>query len=165
MGKSREQQFQAVLEEFGPMLERIAGTYEFDPELRRDLVQDIALALWQGLDAFEKRASLRTYIARIAHNRCVSHVAREAKTPQPSEIDANLPSQRANPEERVSRARERARLTAAVRGLPLSLRQVAALALEGFEPREIAETLGISANNASVRLNRARVAIRKRLSP
>jgi RNA polymerase sigma-70 factor (ECF subfamily) len=51
----------------------------------------------------------------------------------------------------------------AVRSLPLALRQTVTLALEGFSQQEIAETLGISANNAGVRLNRARNALKTML--
>jgi RNA polymerase sigma-70 factor, ECF subfamily len=52
----------------------------------------------------------------------------------------------------------------AIRALPLTLSQPAMLHLEGFTAREIAEILGITENNAAVRLTRARHALRKTLS-
>src|SRR6478736_7015888 len=37
-----------------------------------DALQDTLLAAWQGLDGFEGRASLRTWLYRIATNRCLN---------------------------------------------------------------------------------------------
>src|ERR671917_1637558 len=37
-----------------------------------DLLQDTLLAAWQGLGAFEGRASIRTWLYRIATNRCLN---------------------------------------------------------------------------------------------
>jgi RNA polymerase sigma-70 factor (ECF subfamily) len=64
------------------------------------------------------------------------------------------------PEELAIRHDERERLTVAVRGLPLALREVAVLLLEGFTPAEIAATLGISPNAVAIRATRARDALR-----
>jgi RNA polymerase sigma-70 factor (ECF subfamily) len=51
----------------------------------------------------------------------------------------------------------------AVRDLPLPLRQVAVLTLEGLAPQDIAAVLGITANAVAIRLSRAREALRSRL--
>ena len=55
------------------------------------------------------------------------------------------------------------RLLAAVRRLPLPLRQVTIQTLEGFTPAEIAEVLGVNANTVSIRLTRAKAALRKEM--
>src|SRR5918996_4389179 len=47
---------------------RILGSVQ-DSE---DLVQETLLAAWRGLDGFEGRASLRTWLYRIATNRCLN---------------------------------------------------------------------------------------------
>lgn len=52
-----------------------------------------------------------------------------------------------------------------MRALPLSLRQPALLTLEGFSPAEIAEMLGLNANVVSIRLTRAKAALRKAMNP
>lgn len=152
------------------MLARIVSTYEADPARREELLQEVALAVWRSLDGFEGRASLRTFLARIAHNRCVSHVARERRRIDGSgapidAADAADDSTLRQPLPLVQAEQTYARLVAAVAALPLGPRQVISLALEGFEQAEIAETLGISVNNVAVRLHRARRALRAVLTP
>ena len=51
------------------------------------------------------------------------------------------------------------------RALPLSLRQPALLTLEGFAPAEIADMLGLNPNAVSIRLTRAKAALREALNP
>ncbi|MEO0423880.1 MAG: RNA polymerase sigma factor [Pseudomonadota bacterium] len=156
-----------VLREHGPMLARIAATYEADPMRREELVQEIVLAIWRSLQRFEGRSSVRTFIARIAHNRGVSHVGREVRRPQTFDHDEGVAHAVAGPSldpaQQVHAEQTYDRLVAAVARLPLGPRQVISLALEGFDNGEIADALGISVNNVGVRLNRARRVLREEL--
>jgi RNA polymerase sigma-70 factor (ECF subfamily) len=65
---SREDLYEEAVSTHGPALDRLARAYEADPETRRDLLQEIHLALWRSLDSFQSRCSLRTWIYRVAHN-------------------------------------------------------------------------------------------------
>ena len=58
-------------------LERLARAYEADAEVRRDLLQDIHMALWRSFEGFDGRCSLRTWVYRVAHNTAASHVIRQ----------------------------------------------------------------------------------------
>jgi RNA polymerase sigma-70 factor (TIGR02960 family) len=66
--------FAELTETFRPELQlhcyRIVGSVQ-DAE---DLVQETLLAAWRGLGGFEKRASIRTWLYRIATNRCLNHL-------------------------------------------------------------------------------------------
>src|SRR5437867_527387 len=64
---------------FGPALERLARGYESDPDKRRDLLQEIHVALWRSFKSFDNRCSLRTWVYRVAHNRGVSHIRRSVR--------------------------------------------------------------------------------------
>ena len=55
------------------------------------------------------------------------------------------------------------RLQAAVQALPIGLRQVVVLTLEGLSNAEVADIVGISENNVAVRLTRARAALSRSL--
>lgn len=145
------------------MLSRIVASYEADPALQQELMQEVSVALWQALRRFRGEGSLKAYAARVAQNRCISHVAKAAKAPRQAVLDESLADEGGNPEEDVEKSQQREVLLAAVRGLPLPLRQVTTLALEGFSHREIADALDISENNAMVRFSRAKTALREEL--
>lgn len=160
MSKAR---FQELIGAHGAMIRRIARSYEANHARSEELVQEIYLAIWQALERFRGESSERTFLARIAHNRSISHVAREAKGPRTLELDADLRLASASPEELVAQADLRAKLEKAVLGLPLNLKSVVTLALEGFSPEEVADVLGISVSAASVRLHRGKEMLRDRL--
>ena len=61
---------------------RMLGSFQ-DAE---DALQDTLLAAWQGLDGFERRASIRTWLYRIATNRCLNAL-RAAKRRPAKEFD------------------------------------------------------------------------------
>jgi len=155
--------FETALATHEGLIRRIAASYEADGARAEDLAQEIALALWRALPRFRAESSLRTFVARIAHNRAVAHVVRAMRNPRLAELDETARGEDAGPEEEAMTSSERRRLLGAVRRLPLGHRQVVTLFLEGFSMGEIAETLGLSENNAAVRMNRARVRLRELL--
>ena len=68
-----------------------------------------------------------------------------------------------DPEHALSQQQRHERLRHAVQSLPISMRQVVVLALEGLTHSEIAQILGITDNNVAVRLTRARAELAHRL--
>ena len=70
--------FRALTEPFRRELQmhcyRMLGSLQ-DAE---DAVQDTLLAAWQGLGGFEQRASIRTWLYRIATNRCLAALGQPA---------------------------------------------------------------------------------------
>lgn len=152
--------FEQVAREHDAMIKRIASTHEMAPHLAEELVQDIYLAIWKALPSFRKDASLRTFVARIATNRAVTHVVRALKRPPSSDLSDDLPASEPSPEARAIAQDRKTRLLAAVRRLPLSYRETVLLALEGLTPGEIADVLGISANAVAIRLSRGKDLLR-----
>jgi RNA polymerase sigma-70 factor (ECF subfamily) len=67
------------------------------------------------------------------------------------------------PEVRAEGRQQVERLFASIRTLPVPLRQVLTLALEGMSHAEVGVCLGITPENAAVRLSRARAALRARM--
>ena len=157
----REQRFLTLLKANLPALGRLAGSYAGSTGERDDLLQEIALALWQALPRFRGECSERTFLFRIAHNRCINHIARRRpmESLQAMELD---PADDARPVEMsLGQAQDSARLLQAVQRLPLIQRQVIVLALEDMDYQEIASVLGISETNVGVRLNRARTTLKR----
>ena len=155
--------FERIVAEHGPLISRIAMSYEADPALREDLTQQIFLAVWQALPSFRADASLKTFIARIAQNRAISFVARQVRLPPTAEMPELIESDDPDPEQSAIDASERRMLLDATRRLPLPQREVIILVLEGFSYAEIADMLDIAPNALALRLSRAKSALKKML--
>ncbi len=158
MGK--REKFERLVREHGRMISRICASYESNRELARDLVQDVLLALWRALPTYRGESSLKTFVARIAQFRAISHASRHSKLPPLEEIKESVHDPQALPEAQAIAADERNRLLAAVRRLPLTYREPAVLTLEDFTPAEIAAVIGITPELVAVRLSRARTLLR-----
>jgi len=136
---------------YGSALGRLARGYEVDGERRRDLLQDIHMALWQSLDRFDGRCSLRTWTYRVAHNLAISKVVRR-RTRMPTLVgvdELELRAESGDREDQLDRARASARLLAVIHELKPLDRQVMLLYLEDLEALEIAEVTGMSAVNVA----------------
>jgi RNA polymerase sigma factor (sigma-70 family) len=157
----REQRFLALLNANLGALGRLASSYAGSTGERDDLMQEIALALWQALPRFRGDCSERTFLFRIAHNHCINHIVRRRPVDSLQALELD-PVDGARPiDVELGAAQESERLLKAVRGLPLIQRQVVVLALEDMDYAGIAAVLGISETNVGVRLNRARASLRK----
>jgi len=151
-----EERFRHLLDAHGAALGRLAGSYTRSASDRDDLLQDIAMALWQALPRFRGDCSERTFLFRIAHNRCLARVStrRAAIALEDEQMDVADP--RPNAEEQLSQDQQGERLVSAIRRLPVIYREAITLMLEGLAYKEIAQVLGIGESNVGVRLNRAR---------
>lgn len=154
---------QRLLREYAPLCQRLASSHEADPELARDLAQDILVAVWRAWPAFRGQCSERTYVARIAQYRIATHVGRAVRGPPLAPLSDDLVAHSPTPEDSAIHTDQREKLAARVRALPIALREVAVLLLEGFTPAEIADTLGISVNAVAIRGTRARAELRAAL--
>jgi RNA polymerase sigma-70 factor (ECF subfamily) len=159
--QTRERRFLALLNANLGALRRLSSSYAGSTGERDDLLQEIALALWQALPRFRGESSERTFLFRIAHNHCINHIVRRKPVESLQQLELD-PEDGAHPiEMALSSAQESVRLVDAVRRLPLIQREVVVLALEDMDYAEIAAVLGISETNVGVRLNRARASLRK----
>jgi len=151
-----EERFQALLDSNGGALVRLAASYTRSTSDRDDLLQEIAMALWQALPRFRGECSERTFLFRIAHNRCLAHLSRRRPLVALEEEESRLEDPRPPADLQLSEAQRGEQLVRAVHRLPLIYRQVITLTLEGLSYRDVAQVLGISESNVGVRLNRAR---------
>ena len=156
-----------------------------------DALQDGLLRSWRGLDRFEGRSSLRSWLYRIATNSCLRMIERRPKRVLPTDygpaadahsppgealvestwieplpdVVAGIPDGRAGPEARYEQ-RESVELAfvAALQHLPARQRAVLILRdVLGFAPAEIAAALDTSAAALSSALQRAHRTIDERL--
>jgi RNA polymerase sigma-70 factor (ECF subfamily) len=142
------------------MIYRIALSYEADPSLRTELVQDILLAIWVALAKFRGEASVKTFAASIAQKRCISHVTKRAREPRQVELSSDLPSAAALPDEVAVRNDQKRQLIESIQKLPIPQREAIVLCLEGFSFGEMATILGISPNAVMLRCQRAKATLK-----
>lgn len=141
-----------------------------------DVMQEVLVAAWRGLPAFEGRAALRTWLYRIATNRCLNAI-RDGRRRIPTEPVAPFeppePSRRADvpwlqpypetPETRVAR-RESVELAFIVGLQRLPPRQAATLVLRDvldYSAAEVAELLGTTEKAIKGTLQRARATLNR----
>jgi RNA polymerase sigma-70 factor, ECF subfamily len=159
-GERRTEQEYRYLEAtamFGAALERLARAYERDADKRRDLLQDIHIALWRSLARFDGRCSLRTWVYRVAHNTATSKTLRpRTNAPTLVAIDDTLDTlaESAAEEQRLDRTRAIERLHDLIGRLKPLDRQVMLLYLEQLDSASIAEITGLSTANVSTRVHR-----------
>jgi RNA polymerase sigma-70 factor (ECF subfamily) len=141
-----------------------------------DLVQETLLAAWRGLDGFEGRASLRTWLYRIATNRCLNALRdrgrRVPELPAPPEgaPAPPEPTRRLEPVwlepypdtllEVAQREAIGLAFVTALQRLPPHQRAVLVLRdVLGFRAAEVAEILEVSEPSVTSALHRARTAL------
>jgi RNA polymerase sigma-70 factor (TIGR02960 family) len=166
---------------------RMLGSFQ-DAE---DVLQDTMLAAWQGLDGFEGRASLRTWLYRIATNRCLNALrsasrrpAREwdisaIEPPEPTGVSeivwlepypdtlregaVNVPL---GPEARYEQTEAISlAFVTALQFLPARQRAVLILReVLGYRANEVAEMLDSTVESVNSALKRARAGVQQRLA-
>ena len=151
--------FDEVTRDHVGLVTRIALSYEADAALRHELVQDILLAIWVALQNFRGDASLRTFVASIAQKRSISHVTRRTREPKQVELAEDLASAAKTPDEIAMENDQKKKLVQSIQLLPLPQREAIVLCLEGFSYGEVGQILGISANAATLRCQRAKTAL------
>src|SRR5688572_32110744 len=69
--------YERAVADYGNALKRLTRAYEADADRRRDVLQEIHLAVWQSLARFDGRCALGTWVYRVAHNTATSKCLRD----------------------------------------------------------------------------------------
>jgi RNA polymerase sigma-70 factor (ECF subfamily) len=162
--KARDNRYAEVAAEYGAALERLARGYERDSDKRRDLLQEIHIALWRSLARFDGRCSVRTWVYRVAHNVATSRVIR-AKQHAPifvatENIEAMPDS--VDGDDLLDRRQALNRLYELIQRLRPIDRQVMLLYLEEVDAATIADVTGLSAANVATKIHRIKQVLRQR---
>jgi RNA polymerase sigma-70 factor, ECF subfamily len=178
-----EAAFMELIRELNPSLLRVARMFVPTSALAEDVVQETWLAVLNGIDRFEGRSSLKTWIFRILTNTAKTRGERERRSVPFSTLDpeeggfepaversrftgtghwAVLP--RAWPEDRLLANETRSMIERAIERLPPSQRTVITLRdVEGWTADEVRNALELSETNQRVLLHRARAKVRSAL--
>lgn len=178
--------FELMVDRYGAAMLRVARTYVATAEAAEDVVQETWLGVVRGIDRFEGRSSVKTWIFRVLANRARTRGSRDARSvPFSSLSEGEHPESAVErgrfaidgrwaghwvvppgplPEESVLGRELRASLDGVIDLLPPRQRAVLVLRdVEGLSAAEACEVLGLSDANQRVLLHRARCRVRSHL--
>jgi RNA polymerase sigma-70 factor (ECF subfamily) len=164
---TQDQLYAGAAAEFGAALARLASAYERDPDRQRDLLQDIHFALWRSFETYEARASVRTWVYRVAHNAAANHILRDKRARTARWVDLNHVADAPDPTAGADRFEETdllARLMALVRTLKPPDRQVMLLYLDDLDGTEIGEITGLSPGAVATKIHRIKAVLAQRFN-
>jgi RNA polymerase sigma-70 factor, ECF subfamily len=184
-----ESAFVELIDRYGAMMLRVAQMYVRDRATAEEVVSETWEAVIKGIDRFEERSSLKTWIFRILTNRAKTRGQRDGRMvpfsalagaaidPDEPAVDADrflgpdspTPGAWATPpvawpEERLLEKETLDVIEMTIAQLPEAQRQVILLRdVDGWTPMEVADVLGITDGNQRVLLHRARSKVRAAL--
>lgn len=179
-----EAAFRELIAMYHPMLVRVARAYVPTQTAAEEVAADTWLAVLEGIDRFQERSSLKTWLFRILTNKAKTRGMRERRSlpfsaleSEDSSVDPDRfhgPEHRwpghwaappqGFPEERLLAAETREVVESAIERLPPAQRAVISLRdVEGWDAEEVCNALTLSETNQRVLLHRARSAVRAAL--
>jgi RNA polymerase sigma-70 factor, ECF subfamily len=187
-----EEAFAELVRRWGPSLLRLAQVHVPSRSVAEEVVQETWLAVLRGIDRFEGRSSLRTWVFGILLNLARTHGRRERRTLPFAALRERWEAHRgepavaprrfqgregerpgwwaapverwADPEERLEGAEAQRVLKEAIGALPARQREVLVLRdVLGFSAEEACSVLEVSDGNQRVLLHRGRARVRRAL--
>lgn len=188
-----EAAFMEIVDAWGPSMLRLARQFTPSTAVAEEVVQETWVAVLDGLDRFEGRSSLKTWVLRILVNRAKTRGTRERRTVPfaalasdessgdfaavpadrflaadhaqwPHHWAAPLPRWDAQPQGAAESAETLALIHAAIESLPTAQRTVILLRdIEGWDGPQVSNALDITETNQRVLLHRARSKVRAAL--
>jgi RNA polymerase sigma-70 factor (ECF subfamily) len=159
MPKSTE--FMELVQTNQGIIRKLVGLYADNEEQRKDLYQEILLQAWKGYPAFRGDAKFSTWLYRISLNTILTSQRKTNRIDYRESVEEALLTDESDP---VKNENKRM-LTQAVRRLPEIERAIVTLHFDGYSNPEIAEMMGISINNATVKLHRIKNQLITQLQP
>jgi RNA polymerase sigma-70 factor (ECF subfamily) len=184
-----ESAFAELIDRYGATMLRVAQMYVRDRATAEEVVQETWLAVLNGIDRFEGRSSLKTWLFRILTNRAKTRGERDGRMlpfsalagtgdeddepsvdpdrflgPDSPHPGAWAAPPRAWPQDKLLERETLGVIGMAIEKLPEGQREVIRLRdIEGWTPMEVADALEITDGNQRVLLHRARSKVRAAL--
>jgi RNA polymerase sigma-70 factor (ECF subfamily) len=183
-----ESVFARIVDDWSPAMLRLARMHVSTRESAEDVVQEGWMAAIRGLDRFEGRSSLRTWVCQIVTNIAKTRGVKEHRvvpfssafgegggpTVDPERFQSagepspggwrQFPAAWPTPESELLSSEARAVIDSSVERLPERQRVVIGLRdVDGYEPEEVCALLDLTPGNQRILLHRARAAVRREL--
>lgn len=184
--------FETLVGRWTPSMLRVARAHVSSVAVAEEVVQEAWIAVLSGLDGFEERAALQTWVFRILANKAKTRGVRDRRSvpfaslaaaeadelfsavdgtrfrgaddPYPGHWAAPLPRWDELPESRLTSRETIDEIRAAIDALPPAQRTVMALRdIAGLDSADVCDALGLTEGNQRVLLHRARSRVRATL--
>ncbi len=136
-----------------------------------DLTQDAFIHVFRKLSTFRGDSAFSTWLYRIAVNTVLMHFRkksnRQVSLDQPAQADSGLPKREyGRADDRLTGSVDRLALARAINELPPGYRAIFLMhEVQGYEHQEIAKLLKCSIGNSKSQLHKAKLRMRRLLTP
>ena len=151
-----EQQFTQMVEQQKGTIYTVCYMFSKDKDEVNDLFQEVLLNLWQGFERFEGRSDVRTWVYRVALNTCISQDRRRRRR---SDVELSMDIDLFRDADADTRQVDL--LHKRIQRLQPFDRAIVLLWLEDLSYDEIAQIVGITTKNVSVRLVRIKEQLKR----
>lgn len=155
----KELRYKQIIKDNQDRIYRICCCYIKDKDERKDVFQNTLINIWRGLDKFDGRAHISTWIYRITVNTSLAHLQSEKRRENifqtENKSDNNL-IEEFPAEEPTDKEKEISKLYKCINKLTLVDRTLISLYLEDASTKEMSDVLGISEINVRVKIHRVK---------
>jgi RNA polymerase sigma-70 factor, ECF subfamily len=154
--KGDHKAFEQLFKKYFAMLSRYSISIGYDPELAKEVVQNLFTILWEKRRAIQINSSVKAYLFTAVHNATINHKKRNTFLRHIDEFE-NLSDQGMKPEESEGLEAKIRQMQSMIESLPPRCAEVFVLAkLKGVKQSEVAGLLGISIKTVEAQIAKAK---------
>ena len=151
-----EREFTQLVHEQKSTIYTVCYMFARDKDEAADLFQDVLINLWKGIGKFRNDSEISTWVYRVSLNTCISADRNKRKMPT-TRLDMNIDLF----DDDDTDSRQIQVLRQRIQRLQPLDRAIVLLWLESLSYQEIADIVGLTPNNISVRLTRIRLQLKQ----
>lgn len=151
-----EREFTQLVHEQKSTIYTVCYMFARDKDEAADLFQDVLINLWKGIGKFRNDSEISTWVYRVSLNTCISADRKKRKMPT-TRLDMNIDLF----DDDDTDSRQIQVLRQRIQRLQPLDRAIVLLWLESLSYQEIADIVGLTPKNISVRLTRIRLQLKQ----
>ena len=151
-----EREFPQLVHEQKSTIYTVCYMFARDKDEAADLFQDVLINLWKGIGKFRNDSEISTWVYRVSLNTCISADRKKRKMPT-TRLDMNIDLF----DDDDTDSRQIQVLRQRIQRLQPLDRAIVLLWLESLSYQEIADIVGLTPKNISVRLTRIRLQLKQ----
>ncbi len=159
--------YELLFNEYYPKLTIFAKKYVDELEVAKEIVQDFFVHLYEKHDSLSINTSLKSYLFRSVHNRCINYIqAQKTRTKYAEFVIKSQAEHESSIEQEVDKSELEHALFKAIGDLPARCQEIFKLnRFEGKTNDEIAELLSLSKRTVETQISKALKILRIKLDP